>query len=123
MGIYLFSAGLIMLTPLRATSMTPIIPLVYPLRLVSPYVTLIVGSAWMILGWGLFRLHDWARVAAMTLLFVGVGLELVRVALVSSRSPSILIWGIFDISLRLVIVWYLFRAPTAEKFLKPTKPT
>jgi hypothetical protein len=123
MGIYLFGLGLVMLTPLRPPLLAAIISLAHRLRPLSPYVALGIGSAWIILGWGLFRLHDWARVVAMTLVFVGVGLELVRLALGPSHPYSTLAGGALEISLRLVIVWYLFRKATAERFLKSTKST
>src|SRR5438105_14461373 len=65
--------GVVMLVSPEAVSMTRGAPLLHGLELGGPYAALLVGAAWALIGWGLLRLYDWARLAAMLVIISGVG--------------------------------------------------
>src|SRR2546429_549655 len=54
-----------MLVSPEAVSMTRGAPLLHGLELGGPYAALLVGAAWALIGWGLLRLYDWARLAVL----------------------------------------------------------
>jgi lysylphosphatidylglycerol synthetase-like protein (DUF2156 family) len=72
-AIYLWAIGVLKLLAPDAISLMRGAPLMYGLELAGPYMTLLVGSAgYALVGWGLFRLHNWARWAAMAVTVLGV---------------------------------------------------
>src|ERR1700733_14077201 len=72
-AIYLWAIGAVMLVSPGAISMMSGAPLMYGLELAGPYMALLVGCGWALIGWGLYRLHNWARLAAVVVMIVGVG--------------------------------------------------
>jgi hypothetical protein len=106
----MFSPGLVL--PIRHTAV------LRTMGLVNSYFAILAGVVWILIAWGLFTLHGFARMAAMILIFMGVGFDvglLVMGAPGFSRFP---LWITASILVRLIIVWYLFRSPVAEKFQK-----
>ena len=86
--------------------------------LINSYVAILAGVVWILIGCGLFTLHGFARLAAMILIFMGVGFDVGRLAVAAPGFGRFPVWIIASILVRLVIVWYLFRSPVAEKFQK-----
>ena len=88
----------------------------------SPYVALLVGTIWGLIGWGLIRMRGWARLAAMLLIAPGMAFGIVAL-ITASRFP----WSLLPVGLEilagLVVVWYFFTAPIIEQFSKTTKAT
>ena len=82
----------------------------YGLELAGPYMMLLFGAGYALIGWGLFRLQNWARWAAMLVMVVGVA------SLVPSISTAELgiqvFWYGFQIALRVAVGWYLAQAPS-----------
>ena len=78
---------------------------------------LAMGISWALIGWGLLRLQNWARWAAMLAAVWGIAGGL-SYALVFSVHLG---WSLLQIVVRVVVVWYLFRAPVADQFIKPAK--
>src|SRR5207237_3990382 len=111
--------GVVMLVSPEAVSMTRGAPLLHGLELGGPYAALLVGAAWALIGWGLLRLYDWARLAAMLVIISGVGVLVARFALNASRFRSSLVWEGLEVFMRVAFVWYLFRTPVAEPFSLP----
>ena len=72
-AIYLWAIGAIMLLAPGTVSLMSGAPLMYGLELAGPYMALLVGSGWALIAWGLFRLHNWARLAAVIVMIIGVG--------------------------------------------------
>jgi hypothetical protein len=70
-GVYLCSIAVMMLALPGALETISRAPCAYGLTLFSPYLALIVGLAWALTAWGLFRLRNWARWA--TILMFGAG--------------------------------------------------
>src|SRR5438552_2112348 len=67
-----------MLVSPEAVSMTRGAPLLHGLELGGPYAALLVGAVWALIGLGLFRLHDWAWLAAMLVIISGAGMLVAR---------------------------------------------
>ena len=60
-AIYLWAIGALKLLAPEAISLMRGAPLMYGLELAGPYMALLVGGGYALVGWGLFRLHNWAR--------------------------------------------------------------
>ena len=93
-------------------------PLTYGLRFVNPYVTILVGASWAVVGWGLLRLYNWARWAAMFFSIVGFSSALARIPSASGSGRMLLLLGL-HMAVRAAAVWYLFRSPSS--ICGPTK--
>lgn len=117
---YLCLICVIMLVWPGTVSMALGAPLLGGLEIAGPYMFLLMGAVGALMGWGLWRLNNWARRGAIVVGFVG-GVMLVpsvSAAAVEFRWP--LIWGGLGIIVRVIIVWYLWQTPVAELFSKPT---
>jgi len=116
---YLGSLGLIMLARPGLVSMTAGAPLLHGLELAGPYMFLLVAAAGALVGFNLWRMHNWARRVSIILGFVGIVMLIPSVSgSVLTMHVSSLVWGGLGIILRVVIVWYLYQAPVAEQFSK-----
>jgi hypothetical protein len=74
-GSYLCATGLIIVFSSSAAAGLRGLPLVHEVKLVNPFVTVSIGLIWVVIGWGLLRLRNWAswaRWAAMIVLGIGV---------------------------------------------------
>jgi hypothetical protein len=108
-AIYLCAIGVVKLLAPDAISLMRGAPLMYGLELAGPYMTLLVGSGYALVGWGLFRLHNWARWAAMAVMVLGVAALVPRISMAELGAP-ILFYGL-QIALRVAAGWYLAQAP------------
>jgi len=108
-AMYLWAIGAVKLLAPDAISLMRGAPLMYGLELAGPYMTLLVGSAYALVGWGLFRLHNWARWAAMAVMVLGVAALVPRISMAELGAP-VLLYG-FQIALRVAVGWYLAQAP------------
>jgi hypothetical protein len=91
------------------------------LELAGPYMMLLVGCAYGLIGWGLFRLYNWARWLALLLFVVAVG------ALMPAISAVEFNLRFFGCGAELAIFaaagFYLAQAPTAlEAFARDSRP-
>jgi hypothetical protein len=119
----LCGVGIMMLTvPEVLSNFTGWRWLQHGLEMGSPYLALVVGAAWGLVGWGLIRMRGWARLAAMLLIIPGTSFGIVVIA-----RASRLDWSLLPIALEilksLVIVWYFFTTPIIEQFSKTAKST
>jgi uncharacterized membrane protein YjfL (UPF0719 family) len=113
---YLCAAGGIMLASPGTLSMAAGAPLLGGLELAGPYMFLLIGVVGALTGWGLLRMNNWARRAAMVVAFAGFVMLIPTVsAAVISLSWS-LAWGGVGIIVRVVVVWYLWMDPVAKQF-------
>jgi hypothetical protein len=69
-----------------------------------------------LIGWGLLRLNKWARRAAIIVGFVGVVMLVPAVSAAAVDFRASLLWGGLGIIVRVMIVWYLYQEPVAERF-------
>ena len=108
-GIYLWAVGIVKLLAPNAISLMSGAPFMYGLELAGPYMALLVGSGWAVVGWGLFRLHNWARWAAMLVLTIGIAWLVPKISMAEIGGP--ILWYGLQIALRAAAAWYLAQAP------------
>jgi len=108
-AIYLWAIGAVMLLAPDAISLMSGAPLMYGLELAGPYMALLVGCGWALVAWGLFRLHNWARWAAMLVMTLGIAWLVPKISAAEIGWP--LAWYGLQIALRAAAAWYLAQAP------------
>src|ERR1700731_2546140 len=83
----------------------------YGRELTGPQAALSVGAGWALVGWGVYRLRNWARWCAILLMVIGVAGSVPAV----SAAARDLTWRFFlygfQIMVRVVIAWYLAASP------------
>ena len=103
-AIYLWTIGMVKLLAPNAISLMSGASLMYGLELAGPYMALLVGT-----GWGLFRLHNWARWAAMLVMTIGIAWLVPKISMAEIGVP--ILWSGLQIALRAAAAWYLAQAP------------
>ncbi len=81
----------------------------YGLELAGPYMILLFGTGYALIGWGLFRLHNWARWAAMAVMVLAVYSLVPSISMAELGLP--VFWYGLQIALRVAVGWYLAQAP------------
>jgi hypothetical protein len=108
---YLATIGIVELVAPDTLSMTLGAGISYGRELTGPQTALSVGAGWALIGWGLFRLRNWARWCAILLMVIGVAGSVPAV----SAAARDLTWRFFfygvQIMVRVVIAWYLAASP------------
>jgi hypothetical protein len=98
-------------------------PLLGGLELAGPYMFLLFGSVGAAIGWGLLRLNNWARRAAVALAIAGVVLLVPSVSsAVADFRLTTLAWGGLGVMARVIVAWYLYQTTVAESFARGPKP-
>jgi len=116
-AIYLWAIGAVKLLAPEAISLMRGAPLMYGLELAGPYMALLVGGGYALVGWGLFRLHNWARWAAMAVMVLGVWSLVPRISM--AEIGVAILWYGLQIALRVAVGWYLAQAPAViDSFMK-----
>ena len=116
-AIYLWAIGALKLLAPEAISLMRGAPLMYGLELAGPYMALLVGGGYALVGWGLFRLHNWARWAAMAVMVLGVWSLVSRISM--AEIGVAILWYGLQIALRVAVGWYLAQAPAViDSFMK-----
>jgi hypothetical protein len=108
-AIYLWTIGVVMLLAPGAISLMNGAPLMYGLELAGPYMALLVGCGWALVAWGLFRMHHWARWAAMLVMIIGIAWLVPKISEAEIGWP--LLWYGLQIAVRAAAAWYLAQAP------------
>ena len=108
-AIYLWTIGMVKLLAPNAISLMSGASLMYGLELAGPYMALLVGSGWALVGWGLFRLHNWARWTAMLVMTIGIAWLVPKISMAEIGVP--ILWSGLQIALRAAAAWYLAQAP------------
>ncbi len=109
-ALYLFVIAMVKLISPEAVSLTSAGQLMFGLELAGPYMAMLVGSGWALVGWGLFRLHNWARWAAMLIMTIGIAWLVPKISMAELGLP--IFWYGLQIALRGAAAWYLAQAPT-----------
>jgi hypothetical protein len=108
---YLATIGVVELVAPGALSMTPGAGITYGRELSGPQTALSVGAGWALVGWGLYRLRNWARWCAILIMVIGIAGSVPAV----SAAARDLTWRFFfygvQIMVRVVIAWYLAASP------------
>jgi uncharacterized membrane protein (DUF2068 family) len=116
-GIYLCSISAVILIVPSAIPTLRTAPLVRGLRLVSPYMTLASGVGWVLIAWGLFQLHEWARWVAQIVLAIGIAWAL-PMLLFQAHFGWRMLAAILEIALRATVVFYLFLPAVLDVFTR-----
>jgi hypothetical protein len=114
---YLLAVGLTMLVRPGALGMSSGTELLGGLELAGPYMFLLVAGVGVAVALGLWRLHRWARWAAIVLALIGVIMLLPSVssAVFDFRISKLALGGL-GVILRTLIVWYLLQEPVGNAF-------
>ena len=91
-------------------------PLLHGLEIYGPYMFLLAAAVGLIVAFGLFRMKNLARRAAIAIAVAGMVMLLPKVsAAATDISARFFVAGSMVVA-RMVIVWYLWQSWTAEKF-------
>ena len=115
-AIYLWTIGVVKLLAPNAISLMSASQLMYGLELAGPYMALLVGSGWALVGWGLFRLHNWARLATVVAMILGIAWLVPKISAAELGVP--LLWEGLQIALRAAAAWYLAQSPAVIESFK-----
>ena len=91
-------------------------PVLQGLELAGPFMFLLVGALAALIGWGLWRLKNWARLFALAILVAGTGLMLPSVSAAVATLGWALVWSGLGVVARVMLVWYLWQEHVAENF-------
>jgi len=105
----LWTIGAIRLVAPRSISLMAGAPLMFGLELAGPYMALLVGAGYALVGLGLFRLHRWARRLTLLVLALGIGMLVPQISAAQWGWP--VLWYGLQIAMRAAAVWYLVQAP------------
>jgi len=116
---YLIAIGIIEFVAPGTLSMTLGAGVTYGRELDGPQTALSVGAGWGLIGWGLYRLRNWARWCAMALMVIGVAGSVPAVSAAARDITWRFFFYGFQIMLRVVIAWYLVASPeVVEAFVR-----
>jgi hypothetical protein len=120
-AIYLWTIGVVKLLAPEAISLMSGAQLMYGLELAGPYMAMLVGAGYALVAWGLFRLHNWARWAAMLVVVVAVAALVPKISMAELGVP--VLWYGLQIALRAAVAWYLAQAPAVTDAFAAKSPT
>ena len=120
-AICLWTIAAVKLIAPNAISLMSGSQLMYGLELAGPYMALLVGSGYALIGWGLFRIHNWARWAAMLVITIGVASLVPKISMAELGAP--ILWYGLQIALRAAAAWYLAQAPAVIDAFAGKSPT
>jgi hypothetical protein len=113
---YLGALGVTMLLAPGAVSMSLGAPLLHGLELAGPYMFLLTAAVAAAVAFGLFRMKNLARRAAIAICFAGMIMLLPKVSADAANfGPHFFLAGSMVV-IRMMIVWYLWQYWVAEKF-------
>ena len=116
-ALYLWTLSVILLISPGAISLMAGKYFLYGLELAGPYMMLLGGSAYALVAWGLFRLHNWARWMAMLVMVISVASLIPKISMAELGVP--VLWYGLQIAFRVAVGWYLAQAPAViDSFAK-----
>jgi len=108
---YLVTIGVIELVAPGTLSMALGAGITYGKELTGPQTAISVGAGWALIGWGLYRLRNWARWCAILIMVIGIAGSVPAVsAAARDLTWRFLFYGV-QIMARVVIAWYLAASP------------
>ena len=123
-GIYLATIGLSMLVRPGMISMAAGAPLLFGLELAGPYMFLLTAVAAGAIAWGLIRLNNLTRHAAILAAIAGIVMLVPPVSAATVLvQPKALAFGGLGIIIRAMVAWYLSQGHMADQFKAPPRST
>jgi hypothetical protein len=94
-------------------------PVTYGRELDGPQTAISVGAGWALVGWGLYRLKNWARWCALAILVIGVAGSVPAVSAAARDLGWRFAWYGAQMMVRIVAAWLLAASPeVGEAFAK-----
>src|SRR6266542_2625831 len=116
---YLAAIAVIKLLSPGSVSLSLGAPFLHGLEISGPIMFLMASVIGLVIGYGLLRLINFARRAAIMVALAGMVMLIPKVsANAFDISLRFFVAG-FGLMVRVVIVWYLWQISTAEHFSKP----
>jgi hypothetical protein len=113
---YLAGIGLIKIVSPETVSLSWGAPLLHGLEISGPYMFLLVAMIAAMVGYGLLRLKNLARRAAIVLVIAGVVMLIPKLSADAAELSLRLLLAGFAVMIRVVVAWYLWQSSTAENF-------
>jgi hypothetical protein len=119
-GIYLGVAGGVMLIRPGTISMAAGAPLLFGLELAGPYMFLLMAAVAGGVAWGLVKLNNIVRHAALLIAIAGIVMLVPPVSAATLMvQPKALAFGGLGIIVRVIVAWYLSQQGVADLFRSP----
>jgi hypothetical protein len=116
-GIYLATAGSLMLLRPGTIAMSAGAPLLFGLELSGPYMFLLMAAVGGGVAWGLLQLNNIVRHAALLIAITGIVMLVPSVSAATVMAqPRALAFGGLGIIVRVMVAWYLSQAEVADAF-------
>jgi len=114
---YLWAIGAMMLFAPGSVSLMAGAPLMFGLELAGPYMALLLGAGYALVGWSLFRLHRWGRRLTLLVLALGIGMLVPQISAAEWGWP--VLWYGLLIAVRAAAAWYLVQSAEVIDAFKP----
>jgi hypothetical protein len=116
---YLIVIGFVEFLSPGTISLARVAGVAYGRELDGPQAAISVGAGWALVGWGLYRLRNWARWCAVVILVIGVAGSVPAVSAAARDITWRFFWLGAQIMVRIVIAWLLVASPeVGEAFAK-----
>jgi len=115
-ALYLAVLGGVRLVSPDAISLSLGAPLLHGLEISGPYMFLLAAGVAATVGFGLLRLRNLARRAAIVLMTAGIVLLIPKFSADAAELSLRLLTAGLAVVIRVAIAWYLWQSSTAEKF-------
>jgi hypothetical protein len=109
-ALYLWTVGTTLLIWPGTVSLMSANQLMHGLELAGPFMMLLFGTGYALVGWGMFRLHNWARVIVILLIVIRVAALVPKISMAELGVP--ILWYGLQIALQVALAWYLTQAPS-----------
>jgi hypothetical protein len=116
---YLVTIGIIEIVEPGTLAMTRATGITYGRELDGAQTAISIGAGWALVGWGLYRLHNWARWCAIILMVIGVAGSIPAVSAAARDVTWRFFWYGAQIIVRVIIAWILAMSPeVVESFAR-----
>lgn len=109
-ALYLWIVGTTLLIWPGTVSLMSADQLMHGLELAGPFMVLLFGTGYALVGWGMFRMHNWARVIVILLIVIRVAALVPKISMAELGVP--VLWYGVQIALQVALAWYLAQAPS-----------
>ncbi len=108
---YLVVIGIVEFVAPGALATTRAAGITYGRELDGPQTAISVGAGWALVGWGFYRLQNWARWCGVVLMVIGIAGSVPAVSAAARDLTWRFFWYGAQVMVRVVIVWYLVASP------------